>query len=149
MIAIGKILGVGASGELELELFDADMSSFRVGKNIKVNTIRKLTDEQESMAKLRGLWYLLLRELKEQTGYSVGYWKGKLKRRGGFFTSVVEPDGKITRDFRSVAAGECTFEQLSDLVRESIVWIKEDEVIDLGAFEARYFEITGRELLSA
>lgn len=147
MTAKAKITAIGADGELYLDMINAEMSKFRLNGFVEVSTIRNLSKEQEIFSRLRALWYILLKELTKQTGYSEQYWKKKLKTNAGFFSSVREPDGTVTRELKSVADGECTLQELSDLFSHSFYWLLEKQAIELGPFQQKYFELKGRELI--
>lgn len=125
-----------------LQLFEQPIKNYSA---INIEYLSK-AGKKDSLDRLRGLWYLLLKTLSQDTGYSELYFKKLLKTKANFFVSIKEPDGKVTRDYRSVSAGECDMESLSGLFTEAFEYIKENEVIDTRKFEDDYMNITGKSL---
>jgi len=109
----------------------------------KVNSSR----EYEIFLKLLGLWELLLTECHNQTGWSTEWWKFELKMRAGFGKVVDGPNNTHRFIPQSMAWDDSTIEQRSKLFRDSLIYLTENEVIDTGSFQGRYFEITGRCLI--
>ena len=127
--------------------FDRNIAGYKPGQWVEIKTVRPLSMEADILQRLQSLWYLLLKSLVEQTGYSQQFWKKELKSGAGFFVSIKEPDNNVTRELKSVG-GECTLKELSSLFTYSFYWILENEIINLGDFQQRYFEIKGKELIS-
>jgi len=107
---------------------------------------KEIIQAETPFRKLQGLWYLLLKECSSHTGYSELYWKKQLKMQGAFYISVREPNGQVTRDYKSVSASECNMDELSALFNTAFKFIDENEIIDLTEFKNRYNLITGKEL---
>jgi hypothetical protein len=64
------------------------------------------------------------------------------------FGKVVDGPNKTHRFIpQSMAWDDSTIEQRSKLFRDSLIYLTENEVIDTGSFQGKYFEITGRELI--
>lgn len=121
-----KIKNISNKSYITIEVFNGDMTAFR---------------------KLQGLWYLLLTELEKQTGYSQLYWKKVLKTKSEYFISVKEPNGTVTREYKSVSITESSFNDLSKLFSNSLIYLVENEIIELNEFMNKYNEITGKEIL--
>jgi hypothetical protein len=142
-----QILEIDISGEMKIQTTPDAACELRINSFLEIKPLKRISLEAWRFQKLRALWYLLLKHLEKETGYSQEYWKKRLKSGAGYFVSVREPDGSVTRALRSVADGECNLRELSALFGYSFTALKCDGVIDLSAFEASYFEHTGRELV--
>ncbi len=97
--------------------------------------------------KLIGLWKIIVREISRTTGRSEIALEKEFKLLNEFFISVRNEDGSITRENKSVSSSECSFYELSELVRKTIEYTKESCIIDISHIETNYRNITGKELI--
>jgi len=117
-------------------------NGYKIGDQVELKKYKPET----KIDKVRALWYLLIKELSDTTGYSKLYWKNKFKNKTEFYEICTEPDGTKSKAFKSVADG-CSWKDLSQLFTDSISYVEENEIIDLTNFKTSYYEITGRELI--
>jgi hypothetical protein len=103
--------------------------------------------EPKPIARARALWKLFVRHLSEATGYSELYWQKVLKTKSEFFVSCKEPDGSVTREYKSVSDAECSFDEISTLLFNSFIYVKENNIINLTQFEEDYYKLTGKCLI--
>lgn len=114
----------------------------KIGDVVEIKKHKKET----KIDKIRALWYLLVKELSDNTGYSKLYWKNKFKNKSAFYEICTEPDGTKTKAFKSVADG-CSCIEMSQLFTDSMSYVQDNDIIDLSKFRNRYYEITGRDIL--
>jgi hypothetical protein len=131
---------------LNISLKELNNHNLKLGDRVRIEKMTGSKKEYEVFLKLLGLWELLIKEYSDQTGYSKEYCKYDLKRHSGFgiiITDHFEVEVYEEKIFipRSMAWGESTPLQRSELFTKSILYLKEDEKIDTCEFEKRYHEI--------
>lgn len=117
-------------------------TGYKLGEQVEL----KKHKPETKIDKVRALWYLLIKELSQTTGYSKLYWKNKFKNQSHFYEICKEPDGTNSKAFKSVSDG-CSWNDMSNLFADSLSYVQEKEIIDLTNFRTRYNEITGKELI--
>jgi hypothetical protein len=97
--------------------------------------------------KLQNLWYALLRYVYKKTGVPMMVASRDFRIFAEYFCSVKNEDRSFTRELRSISYPESDFESLSCLLREILLYIKHEDIVDILEFENKYREITKKDLV--